>query len=599
MALTGVQTFAGYTIVRLLGSGGMGEVYLAKHPRLPREDALKLLPPDWSADADYRIRFTREADLASTLWHPNIVGVHDRGESDGQLWISMDYVDGLDANRLLAERYPSGIPPTEVGKIVSAVASALDGAHKKGLLHRDVKPANIMLTHLDDDGEQRILLADFGIARDVNEISGITTTNMTVGTVAYCAPEQLLGEEVDGRADQYALAATAYHLLTGEPMFAHSNPAVVISRHLNSPPPPLADTRPELADFDPVLATGLAKNPNDRFASCSDFARAFNARLGGSGAPSPSALTLPAPVARSAPVSQPATGSTPVTAAGRSWVLVAVAATVIVVLAGVALVWRPWANRAPTVHSEQTAAPSSPAAVPSAPSPLPPPAPPTLPASAIDRVLLSDGQLNNLLGTTTASGQGGMELTDSVYGMVDNSKLVTPPNCSGVVFAAEPATYADTEFEAIRHEAYKPHTYVFSGREPFRVEQTVAVYPSHERAEAVLSASERQWNQCADGDVREFVPPEDGRSYTFGAVQRNGDLLFVPMASSGPTIGAHACQRVLGVRFNVVVGTRSCDTVDESRVPPYDQNVGWVADPQWASDDAERLAAAMLANVTP
>jgi serine/threonine-protein kinase len=138
-----------------------------------------------------------------------------------------------------------------------------------------------MLTHLDDDGEQRILLADFGIARDVNEISGITTTNMTVGTVAYCAPEQLLGEEVDGRADQYALAATAYHLLTGEPMFAHSNPAVVISRHLNSPPPALADTHPGLADFDPVLATGLAKNPNDRFASCSDFARAFNDRLGG------------------------------------------------------------------------------------------------------------------------------------------------------------------------------------------------------------------------------------------------------------------------------------------------------------------------------
>ena len=357
----------------------------------------------------------------------------------------------------------------------------------------------------------------------------------------------------------------------------------------DQPPPQLptaslADTHPGLADFDPVLATGLAKNPNDRFASCSDFARAFNDRLGGSGSPSPSALTLPAPVARSTPASQPATGSTPAAAAGRSWVPVAVAAAVIVVLAGVALVWRPWENRTPTVNSEQTTVPSSPAAVPSTPSALPPPAPPpppTLPASAIDRVLLSDDQLNNVLGTTTASGQGGMELTDSVYGMVDNSKLDTPPSCSGVVFAAEPATYADTDFEAIRHEAYKPHTYVYSGREPFRVEQTVAMYPSHVQAEAVLSESERHWNQCAGGAVREFVPPEDGRSYTFGAVQRNRDLLFVPMASSGPTIGAHACQRVLGVRFNVVVGARSCDSVDESLVPPYDPNVGWVADPQW------------------
>ena len=222
----------------------MGEVYLAQHPRLPRQDALKVLAADVSADADYRARFSREADLASTLWHPHIVGVHDRGEEEGQLWISMDFVDGLDAARLLADRYPAGMPVEEVARIVTAVASALDHAHKQGLLHRDVKPANIMMTHLDDDGEQRILLTDFGIARNVNDISGLTKTNMTVGTVAYCAPEQLLGEDIDGRADQYSLAATAYHLLTGSQLFPNSNPAVVISRHLNVPPPVLADSRP-------------------------------------------------------------------------------------------------------------------------------------------------------------------------------------------------------------------------------------------------------------------------------------------------------------------------------------------------------------------
>ena len=174
-----------------------------------------MLAADVSADAEYRARFGREADLASTLWHPHIVGVHDRGEEEGQLWISMDFVDGLDAARLLADRYPAGMPVEEVARIVTAVASALDHAHKQGLLHRDVKPANIMMTHLDDDGEQRILLTDFGIARNVNDISGLTKTNMTVGTVAYCAPEQLLGEDIDGRADQYSLAATAFHLLTG------------------------------------------------------------------------------------------------------------------------------------------------------------------------------------------------------------------------------------------------------------------------------------------------------------------------------------------------------------------------------------------------
>jgi serine/threonine protein kinase len=183
------------------------------------------------------------------------------------------------------------------------VASALDYAHKQGLLHRDVKPANIMLTHVDDDGDQRILPTDFGIARNVDDISGLTMTNMTVGTVAYSAPEQLMGEEIDGRADQYALAATAYHLLTGVQLFPHSNPAVAISRHLNAAPPVLADTRPEPAALDPVLAAALAKNPDQRFASCSDFARAFADQV------SPTSLAIPIAPTASAPLPLAGTSS--------------------------------------------------------------------------------------------------------------------------------------------------------------------------------------------------------------------------------------------------------------------------------------------------
>ncbi len=168
MPLAAGQTFAGYTIVRLLGAGGMGEVYLAEHPRLPRRDALKVLPADVCADSEYRQRFNREADLAATLWHPHIIGVHDRGDVDGQIWISMDYVDGTDAGELLRERYPKGMPKEEVLDIVTSVADALDYAHQQGLLHRDVKPANIMLTD-PAAGEQRILLGDFGIARRVDD----------------------------------------------------------------------------------------------------------------------------------------------------------------------------------------------------------------------------------------------------------------------------------------------------------------------------------------------------------------------------------------------------------------------------------------------
>jgi serine/threonine protein kinase len=199
------------------------------------------------------------------------------------------------------DRYPAGMPVVMVLSIITAVASALDYAHRQGLLHRDVKPAYIMLTH--DDGDQRILLTDFGIARSVDDISGLTTTNMTVGTVAYSAPEQLMGEEIDGRADQYALAATAYHLLTGLQLFPHSNPSVAINRHLNAAPPVLADTRPELAALDPVLAAALAKNPDQRFARCSDFARAHADQV------SPTSLAIPIAPTASAPLPLAGTSS--------------------------------------------------------------------------------------------------------------------------------------------------------------------------------------------------------------------------------------------------------------------------------------------------
>ena len=279
MPFTSGTKFAGFTIVRPLGSGGMGEVYLAEHPRLPRRDALKVLLEAMTADGEFRERFNREADLAATLFHPHIVGVHDRGEFDGQLWISMDYIDGTDAGQLVRDRYPAGMPAEEVVPVVTAVASALDYAHQRGLLHRDVKPANILLTD-PEDGERRIFLADFGIARQLADVSGITATNLTVGTVAYAAPEQLIGSDLDGRADQYALAATAYHLLTGAPLFQHSNPVAVISHHLNMAPPALSDRRPDLAPLDQVLWRALAKDPAARFSGCGEFAAALREQLG-------------------------------------------------------------------------------------------------------------------------------------------------------------------------------------------------------------------------------------------------------------------------------------------------------------------------------
>lgn len=271
MLLEAGQVFAGYTVLRVLGAGGMGAVYLASHPRLPREDALKVLPAELTDDQEFRARFVREADVAAGLSHPNIVRIYDRGEFAGRLWIAMEYVAGIDAGQLLKERFPGGVPLPRVAPIITAVASALDFAHQRGLLHRDVKPANILLA--ESDGQSpRVFLADFGIARRIDDATALTATNVTLGTAAYAAPEQLKGERLDGRTDQYSLACSAFQLLAGSPPYTNSNPVVVISQHVTAAPPSIGNRRPELAALDPVFAIAMAKDPSGRFASCGEFA---------------------------------------------------------------------------------------------------------------------------------------------------------------------------------------------------------------------------------------------------------------------------------------------------------------------------------------
>jgi serine/threonine-protein kinase len=349
MPLINGESFAGYRILRMIGTGGMGEVYLAAHPRLPRHDVLKVLPAELSANPEFRERFHREADTVAALYHPHIIGVHDRGEHDGRLWISMDHIDGPDAGRLLREHHPHGMPRELVCEIVTAVADALDYAHLRGLLHRDVKPANILLTD-PASGVRRILLADFGIARSRAD-NGLTRTNAVLGTVSYAAPEQLMGRPLDGRADQYSLAATAHELFTGAPLFVDDNPAVVIGQHLNAPPRPLAATRPDLADLDPVMARALAKNPAERFASCSEFAQALRRR--GTAVlpvvPNEQDWLLPA--------------ATPVARQGGSarWLIAAGVLAVVMLVLGFVLYLRPagQTGTAPATTTTTTTAPAS------------------------------------------------------------------------------------------------------------------------------------------------------------------------------------------------------------------------------------------------
>ncbi|RDH10490.1 serine/threonine-protein kinase, partial [Tsukamurella pulmonis] len=280
----------GYVVERLLGAGGMGAVYAARHPRLPRVDALKVLPAAFSDDPVYRARFEREADMAAGLDHPNIVPVYDRGNDDGRLWMSMKLVPGRDAAAVLA-RNPRGLPVDQVLTIVDAVAAALDHAHTRGLLHRDVKPGNIML---DATGSvPRVMLGDFGIARQQQETSELTSVGMVIGTVDYASPEQLSGDPVDGRSDQYSLAGTTVQLLTGAKPYGASSGTAVIRDHLLAPPPTPSRHRPDLQPaIDGVIARAMAKAPQQRFATCGEFAHALRAAASGGHPSAPSNPTV-------------------------------------------------------------------------------------------------------------------------------------------------------------------------------------------------------------------------------------------------------------------------------------------------------------------
>lgn len=252
MPLASGATFAGYTVVRMLSSSATGELYLAQQSGLPGWRALKVLPFSLWADSAFRARFHRESQIAVTMYHPNVVEVHERGEFDGQLWIAMDYVDGTDVAQLMVNRFPAVLPVAEVLAIVAAAAGGLDFAHQRGLLHRDVRPGNIVVT-TPGAGEPRVLLSDFGLVRPADEN-------------AYAAPEELAGATSDGRTDQYALAVTAMHLFTGAPSAVGGDS--------------LGDLRPDLAGLDEPLSRALATDPSDRFGSCREFAGALSERAG-------------------------------------------------------------------------------------------------------------------------------------------------------------------------------------------------------------------------------------------------------------------------------------------------------------------------------
>ena len=274
---------AGYWIQSLLGRGGMGVVYLAEQLGPRRPVALKLLSAPVATSEAFRERFLRESELAAAIDHPNVLPVYDAGETDGVLWIAMRYVDGIDLAGLLATDGP--LEPARALAICGQVAGALDAAHARGLVHRDVKPANILLA-VEEGAVTQAWLADFGLTRRVGGARRLTVSGQVLGTIDYVAPEQVEGGAVDGRADQYSLGCVLFECLTGEVPFQRDGELAVLWAHVNDPPPRIGEHRPDLpAALDDAIGRALAKAPGDRHPSCGALVTAAQAALAGTAPP--------------------------------------------------------------------------------------------------------------------------------------------------------------------------------------------------------------------------------------------------------------------------------------------------------------------------
>jgi len=269
-------TFAGYQIEDVAGSGGMGIVYKATQIALGRRVALKLIARDLATDASFRERFKREWLTAASIDHPNVIPLYEAGEADEHLFIAMRYVEGLDLAALIT-REPS-FDPARAVNIVAQIASALDAAHKKGLVHRDVKPANILIAGEDD----HVYLTDFGLTKSASSQSALTKTGMFVGSLDYTAPEQIRGEAADARTDVYSLGCVLFQALTAQLPYDRDSDVAKMYAHLNDEPPSVSASRPDApAALDAVVARAMAKEPGDRFQTAGELGRAALAALDG------------------------------------------------------------------------------------------------------------------------------------------------------------------------------------------------------------------------------------------------------------------------------------------------------------------------------
>jgi eukaryotic-like serine/threonine-protein kinase len=550
--------FAGYRIERVLGSGGMGTVYLGRSADLPRGEAIKVLSAELSRDPDFRARFMREADVAAALDHPNVVSIYGRGEFEGQLWIAMQFVDGVDADDALV----SGLmTPARAVHVVGELAKALDYAHGRSVVHRDVKPANFLLSG-PVGFEERVLLGDFGIARALDGAK-LTQTGSFMATVAYAAPEVLAGDAFDGRADLYSLGCTLFRLLSGAPPYPSTNGmAAVIAAHLTAPPPRLTD---RVSGFSPrmdaVLAKAMAKDPGQRFSTAREFAAAAAQALGEATTvalrPVPGSAVAPYEAPTATGTQQPPPGWQPPgyppvgplafhppAKRGRGpWI--ALAAALVVTIALVAV----WATL--FVRSKHATAPtaattsSTPAATTSAA-----PAAATVSPSQLPGLMLSAERLAEILGAPK------LIIQQTIGQLADDSDAEQlfgkDVACVAAFLPAQHRAYATTGWKAARRQD------LWDGKEPatYSVYQSVVSFANADAAQKALAAQVLQWQSCSARTITVMMPGKP-QHLAYGPVSNANGI--VSLRNNNEANRDWGCQRAMTVRENAIIDVEACE----------------------------------------
>jgi serine/threonine-protein kinase len=557
--------FGRYRLIELLGRGGMGEVWRAHDTDTDRIVAIKLLPVHFSDDEEFQRRFRREAHAAARLNTPHAVPIHNYGEINGRLYVDMRLIEGRDLQTALAN---GPLDPARAVCIIEGVALALHAAHQVGLVHRDVKPSNILL-----DENDFAYLIDFGIARALDE-TRMTQSGNTIGTFAYIAPERLDSQTAeDARADIYSLACVLYESLTGHPPFPGSTTAQLITAHLNTPPPRPSTTDPNVpATFDAVIATGMAKNPDNRYATTVELATAAHDAITtpirhpvppptkaesrppppppseqahnlATALPStvkagPPALAKPAPPPPATPIPARADGISRRTLIARIGPVIALVA----VIAVVAVVRYPrvfWPSQSsPTSSPPQTATSTIPATT-------TPAGPPPVAEAALDGLLLSAGQINAALGT---SGMivAGPKNPSAMYSDTD----IADTSCLPLNGPLDSTAYSGSGVTAVHSQELDP------GRPSHTVRQGVALFPSEDAASAFFAASAQRWPACSN---RQYIETDNpNREWTVGPVSNTNGTLRAAQTLGGGNWIWQSCQRALTVANNVVIDVSAC-----------------------------------------